>query len=153
MSVFYLDTSAWVKYYTVESGSDWMERFWQRGPALACSKLGLIELTAALVRRGRQPHLLGGAVDQIVAEAERHATGLQLIPLSDAVLSKSRDVVLRHALRGADGIHLGSALYLRQELSQAIGFVASGAELLSAAAAEGFATFDPEAALPLPEIV
>jgi predicted nucleic acid-binding protein len=30
MSIFYVDASAWVKYYVEEAGSDWMEQFWER---------------------------------------------------------------------------------------------------------------------------
>jgi hypothetical protein len=35
MSVFYIDASDWVKYYTTEQGSAWIDQFWQRQPVMA----------------------------------------------------------------------------------------------------------------------
>lgn len=53
-------------------------------------------------------------------------------------------VIEKHALRGADSIHLSTALCLRSAVNGGITFVASDAELLTAAHRERFTTINPQ---------
>jgi hypothetical protein len=72
------------------------------------------------------------------------------ISLGANVLSHAADVANTHALRGADSIHLASAIHMRESLGAAVTMIASDAELLAAASLEGFAILDPAVDPPLP---
>lgn len=52
-------------------------------------------------------------------------------------------LIARHALRGADSIHLATALWLRKTTRSPVVFVASDSELLNAARAERLTTLNP----------
>lgn len=109
-------------------------------PACACSVLGPIEVMAAIRRRRFQSKTpLDPIFDQICQQFE----GFQAIPVSSDILQISRSMIGRHALRGADCVHLSSMVYLQRLLAEQITLVASDAELLKAAHAEGIATIDP----------
>jgi uncharacterized protein len=59
-----------------------------------------------------------------------------------SIMELTRELVLRHPLRGFDAIHLASALRLRERIGEAVQFVASDRRLLVAAKNEGLATID-----------
>ncbi|HOA75724.1 MAG TPA: hypothetical protein PL151_03835 [Phycisphaerae bacterium] len=65
--------------------------------------------------------------------------------MSLGVIARAQQLIQRHRLRCADAIHLASAVLLAMESGQSVCVVASDAELLAAARAEGFATLDPQA--------
>ncbi len=152
MSHFYLDASAWVKRYIREPGTDWILRFWSHALPTACSTLGLIETLSTVVRR----HVAGDAPAAATAAArdaiDRDFNGFCRIAVSTNVIAIAPTLPEKHQLRGADCIHLASALLLRQDLGETVTVIACDTELLHAAQAEGLPTLDPlaEPALPLP---
>lgn len=138
--IFYLDASAWVKYFVREESSLWMEEFWQKNPACACSVIGPIEVMAAIRRRLPQRKTqLDPVFDQICQQFQ----GFQAIPVSLDILQISRSLMRRHALRGADCVHLSSMVYLQRLVDEQISLVACDAELNAAATAEQIAVIDP----------
>ena len=58
MMLHYLDSSAWVKRYFDESGSDWVDSLFEEDCLLSGSTLGLIEVQATAARR-----CAAGAID------------------------------------------------------------------------------------------
>ena len=50
MTVHYFDPSAWIKRFFRESGSDTINALFRSTPAAACSRLGLLEVTATITR-------------------------------------------------------------------------------------------------------
>jgi predicted nucleic acid-binding protein len=150
MTLFYLDASAWVEYYVVETGSDWLDGFWNLRVPIACSDLGLIEVLATLARRQKQKAALSGSYPDVVREVQRHFRAIKGISLDSDVMMLACAVADKYALRGADSIHLASAIWLREKLGATVTMIASDAELLAAALLEGFATLDPNKNPPLP---
>ncbi len=51
MTVYYLDSSAWVKRYLSEPGSAWVRRLFDGKEPLACCPLGCNEVAAAIARQ------------------------------------------------------------------------------------------------------
>ena len=51
MNLYYLDSSAWLKRYLLEPGSDRMKLLFESGDSLASSVLGYIEVASALARQ------------------------------------------------------------------------------------------------------
>ncbi|HPD29550.1 MAG TPA: type II toxin-antitoxin system VapC family toxin [Phycisphaerae bacterium] len=147
MSLYYLDASAWVKCYVREAGSDWMRGFWDLRLPVACSSLGYIEVISAILRRaGRSDSEIGAVLGKIGRDRE----AIYEAGVSATVLEQAEALVRRHRLRTADAIHLASAAMMGKELEESVSVIASDAELLAAATAEGMAAIDPQANPQLP---
>lgn len=140
MSIFYVDASAWVKYYIDEPGSDWIERFWEKQRTCASSELGVVEVLAALVRR--RPSITGSHA-QILEDVEKQFQAFYRITLDPAIRSLCPALLKRHALRGADCVHLASAIHLRSVQDERVIVIASDDEFLAAAKAEDLEVLDP----------
>jgi len=150
MSFHYLDASAWVKKYLREEGSNWVLDFALRRPRVACAGLGLIEVLATIARRHAGSGV-SAAETKVAFEAARgDFRHFRQVPLTTEVLALTGPLLLKHRLRGADCIHLASAIWFRTAVAEPVTLVASDAELLRAGAAEGFTCLDPQLNPPLP---
>ena len=147
MMVYYLDSSAWVKRYFEESGSDWVDSLFEEDRLLSGSTLGLIEVQATAARR-----CAAGAIDA-AAFAETKGWlldewgGFLWFGLAPEVVERSLAVASAFALRGSDSVHLASALQLGDDLGIAlneIAFVTSDLELQAAAIKAGLAVLNPQ---------
>jgi uncharacterized protein len=129
--VIYLDSSALLKLLHEEPESaalaDWLEA--RAGIPVTSSELAKAEVTRACRR-----------IDPaVLPEATALLAGLDLIPLSGAVIDHAADVG-ETTLRSLDAIHLSSALSIRSELSS---FVAYDRRLAEAASAAGLELLAP----------
>ena len=57
MTAYYLDSSAWIKRYFREAGSDEVARLFAGGSGFMCSRLGVAEVAAGVVRRARHERI------------------------------------------------------------------------------------------------
>lgn len=137
----YADTSALIKLFVAERGSDEMRRLVQ-GSTVAVSELTWAEAHATFARRLREGHDPEPAHDAVVARFERAWRQMLRVPLSQPVLRAVPDLCRRHPLRAGDAIQLASALLLAGQ-GVSITYACNDARLLTAAAAEGLPTFDP----------
>ena len=139
--ILFLDTSALVKLYLDEPGSDSIrERITDSTVALSHVAYG--EIYATFARRFRESLLKENEHNAVCMAFEEDWSAVFRIPLSVEVLSKVPALCRRHPLRGADALHIASALMLvEREIDTT--FVSSDLRQLEAATAEGMATFDP----------
>jgi hypothetical protein len=146
MTVYYLDSSAWVKRYCQEPGSAWVAKLFAQTPNLACSTLGVIEVTAALSRKAKAGELDAVAFEARLELADRDWAGFMALELTAELLDRARQAARDRALRAADAIHLAAALVLRRDFAEPgdrVVLVTSDEELESAAVAEGIPVVDP----------
>jgi uncharacterized protein len=155
--VLYLDSSALIKRYQNERGTEALNtRLQEEAKGLRSvftSVLTYAEIHAALARRARE-NLLSpeeAAVVQDEFDAD-WVLSIGPIELGTNVLGLVRDIVRGFALRGADAIHLASALWLRDmgrlglKVDQYTGplvFVSSDKQLVRAASKHKMEVFDP----------
>jgi predicted nucleic acid-binding protein len=144
---YYLDASAWVKRYYRETGTRWVQDLLAAGPTVACAPLGLVEVVATLARKAKAREigrsLFTGKVRELEGDWERFIQ----IHLTAEVVNRAKDLARRQALRGADAVHLASALLLQSrfvEKDDRLVFVASDQELKGAAQSSGLEVVDPE---------
>lgn len=142
----YLDTSALVKRFVVESGSDYVQTLFGGREPVATAKIAYAEVYAALTRRRREAGLSEPAYAQACRQFDADWPSYVRVDFSDDMLPIVRRLIQRYPLRGSDAIHLASALSLRDGLSSQIAFVAADTRLLSAASAERLQTINPETA-------
>ncbi len=140
----YLDTSALIKRFVREQGSDTVAKLVESGEPVATAKIAFAEVYSGLTRRFREGDLSGRAYALVCRQFERDWGGFLRVDLHDEVLTLARDLIRRHPLRALDAIHLASALSLQKALGEEVAFAASDARLMRAAVAERLKTFNVE---------
>jgi predicted nucleic acid-binding protein len=140
--ILFLDTSALVKIYIAEPGSERMREAVAREDPKAASVLAFAEIHAALARRRREELLRETELEQIRLVFAEDWERLTQMPVGAEVVRRVPGLCDRHPLRGADAVHLASAMLLQEEGLEIL-FACSDRPLLAAATAEGLATFDP----------
>lgn len=144
--MIYLDTSALVKRFVTEPGSELVHSLVSASGPIATAKISYIETHAALARHYREGTISKTRYLATVQQFERDWLAYVRIDLQDDILRLARDIVRRRPLRGYDAIHLASALSIRQALDEEVTFAAADRRLLQAAASEGLQPLDVEAA-------
>jgi hypothetical protein len=140
--IVFLDTSALVKLYVVEAGSQaLLSRI--ENAVVAVSQLTYGETHATFARRLREGLLTAKEHQMLTSGFEDDWRTLIRIPFSDDVLAQVPVLCQRHPLRGADAMQLACAAMLRSENVEVL-FATSDQRLLAAARAETLAVFDPE---------
>ncbi len=146
MSVFFADTSALAKRYVSETGSAWVRR-WARpghGNIVVISEVTIVELASALARLQRDGSLSPTAFlrlrNSFLVHTEREYL---LVALRRRLLLRASRLVVSHPLRALDAIQLVCALEAVQAFGTTPTFVSADRNLLTAAAAEGLPTDDP----------
>ena len=147
MIFYYLDASAWVKRYHVETGTRWVQQLFTAGVTFACASLGVVEVTATLARKAKAREIRRVQLTQKMRELEEDWTRFIQIHLTAEAVQRAKEVARQQALRGAEAIHLASALLLQSRFVEAedrLVFVVSDRQLKEAARAAGLSVADPE---------
>jgi predicted nucleic acid-binding protein len=158
--VLYVDSSALVKHYIREQGTDALnaklnqESARHPDPGIFISDIGFAEMLSAVARRVRMDPKLKKQMQMLQQQfIDDWMFELTRVELTAGVLGFIPRLVTDHALTGADAIHLASALWLRDAVrltagfaraGQSLTFASSDSQLNRAALAEGLLVFDPE---------
>lgn len=145
MAQHFLDSSALLKRYRHETGSQWLLDLPMRSERLVVARLAHVEVTAAIVRRGKQSSQLPAEVASALSALDNDfAREFQVVEFSDALIARAIQLAKVHALRAADAIQLGCALESRSEPAMAEYYLVSADdELNTAAVAEGLQVENP----------
>ena len=147
MALYYLETSALVKLYVREPGTDRVLALATRSSdnRLAILSLAQVEFRSAIRRREK-----GGEIPAFVATEMLHAFNRHVQSkfitqtITDFLLDTACVLVDRHALRAFDAIQLAGYVVLRSSAgTETPVFVCSDQELLAAAKYEGAPILDP----------
>ncbi len=148
--IYYLDTSALIKRYVAEIGSDWI-----RVPVdpkasnlLLTARLTVVEARSALARRKREVTISDDDHAFAVDMLANHAfTQYHFVELEGAVVNLAGDLLDRHPLRAYDAVQLASALMINSALMAAdlsgLIFLTADDRLLSIAQLEGMVCDNP----------
>jgi predicted nucleic acid-binding protein len=146
MARYFLDSSALVKRYHVERGSERLTKLFATADnRFFVARLGLVELHstfARLVREGALPtDELTKVLDRLAADVASNLLTVVAVssPRFDAASEILRTVGLTHSIRTLDALHLATAQALDRR-SRLASFVAADKKLLASAAACGLAT-------------
>lgn len=140
--MIYFDTSALAKKYIKETGSDEVIKI-VVGEVAATSKLTYPEMISTMVRRNRAGDISSKELSELIGIFEDDYNYFALVDFSDEMLSLVKAVLKRHFLKAADGLHLASALWLKNLINENVTFVTSDMNLLKAAEIEGLHTINP----------
>jgi predicted nucleic acid-binding protein len=156
--VLYLDSSALMKHYQNERGTEAFDKKLmaelENSSHVFTSVLSYAEIHSIVARRVREKLL--SAVDGAAIHERFDADwvlGFTAVELDSYVLIFIRDIVKAHPLKGADAVHLASALWLRDTLriggklavpGEQITFASSDKQLITAAQKYNLDVFNPE---------
>lgn len=146
MSSLFFDTSALIKRYVLEIGSQWVNTqvIPASGNTIFISGLTLVEVTAGLARRQRDLNLSN---HDFLMQRNRFMLHTlhqyQMIFLEKSRLKNARNLVVKHLLRTLDAIQLSCAMSIMPTANIRPQFISADNRLLNIAAQEGFTTDNP----------
>jgi uncharacterized protein len=147
LALYYLETSALVKLYVKESGSERLLRLAARTSShrFAVLSLARVEVHSAIRRRQRDGDIELSLADRLLKQFDQHLESRFIKQiLNDSLIDVAAVLVDRHALRAYDAVQLAGCLTLKaNSASDEPIFVCSDRRLLEGAEAEGVACLDP----------
>ena len=151
VNAYFLDTSALVKRYVREIGSDWILSI--TDPAtdnhLAISQITWVEVHSAFARRLRDGSLSAQRFDLIAQKVrEDFENEYRVIDVDQTLIETAGELVMQHPLRAYDSVQLASALRFQSTTLVSVPntqlvFVSADNRLLNIAHSEGLATDNP----------
>lgn len=149
MHIYYSDTSALVKLYLPETGTDWVTDQYQRPDVLVViGQITIVEVAAALLRAERAGRLSPTQRRQALERFDADCRNVFMIEsVTNDVIADARELVERYPLRAYDALQLSLALRLNAGAAGVegvfFGFVSADGPLNQAAAAEGLVIANP----------
>ena len=142
--MIYLDTSALVKRYVKEDGSEIVGSIVTQQKVIATSKLAYAEMLSALMRKHRAGEIQRKPLDRVIGQFETDWEKLVIVEFHNELLEIIKSLIEKYPLRGADAVHLSSAMWLQESTKTRLTFVTSDISLLSAARAEDLEIINPQ---------
>jgi len=147
VALYYLETSALVKLYVYEPGTEYLVGLTTSAARnrFAILSLAQVEFRAAIRRQQRGGEISGSGADLLIESFREHSEGRFLVqPFTDSLLDVAMALIDGYPLKGFDAMQLAGYLVLRS-ISGADEpvFVCADKTLLSAARNEGCPILNP----------
>ena len=150
MSITYLDTSALLKRYVAETGSEWVRGLLAfSGTSTAfTSHLTVVEATCPFARRRREGFMSAEDHAQILLALDYDvAHWYNVLEVTRNVVDTARTFANEHPLRAYDAVHLATAWLANKQLVQGsqspLTFICADNRLLTMAEAVGLLADNP----------
>lgn len=115
MLVFF-DTSAFVKRYIYEVGTDSVLKWCDRATEIGLSGIALPEIISAFCRLHRENKITDAQYQQLKLLLMADIEDAAICDLTPAVLAQAVSILETNILRGMDAIHIGSAVALKADI-------------------------------------
>lgn len=137
--IYYMDTSALMKMYLEEAGSDAVRGLISEVQFRITSALTQLEVVSAieLAKRMRRINSPGYRTHLASLNADIKSGAISLIEITASILKKAISLIQMHRLRPPDAIQLATALESRIGYEGEIHFLCADRALLDAARREG----------------
>jgi predicted nucleic acid-binding protein len=148
---YYFDSSALVKRYVVETGTDWINSiFSDSNQTIYSARISGAEIIAAFFRRVRSRDLFPADADIAATQFKTDfRSRYQIVEITEKVIDTAMNLAERHDLRGYDSVQLAAAMELnlvRNSLSLSpIIFVSADNQLNEVARTVGIQVENPNA--------
>ncbi len=151
MAVLYLESSALIKRYVPEKGSEVLDALVEGGAGshdLTISVLAILEQKSVLARLVRNRDISRLDMREALAEFARDRKGFVLtLPMDNDLIDEASGHIDRHPLRSLDALHLAAALRV-SEIARRSGavfaVVCSDGALMAACQQAGLEVINPE---------
>jgi hypothetical protein len=131
MRVFF-DTSAFVKRYVNEAGTDVVLEWCDQATEIGLSGIALAEIISAFCRLRRENRISDTQYRQLKSLLLADIEDVAMCDLTPAVLAQAIASLETNTLRGMDAIHVGSAVVLQADV-----FISADVRQCEAAARAG----------------
>ena len=128
----FFDTSAFVKRYVSEPGTDTVLQWCDRASEIILSGIALPEVISSFCRLQREGKITSTQYRQLKSLLMADIEDVAICDLTPVVLARSIVSLEKNLLRAMDAIHIGSALAMGAEI-----FVSADKRQLEAAANSG----------------
>ncbi|MFB2921142.1 type II toxin-antitoxin system VapC family toxin [Aerosakkonema funiforme] len=150
VNAYFLDTSALVKRYVAETGSNWIKSITDSaiGNDIAIAQITWVEVLSALGRRRREGSLSTDDFDYVLEEfREDFDNQYRVIEVDRMLIEIAGQLVIQYPLRAYDAIQLASALRVQSFFATIpdieLIFVTADDRLINIAQTEGLVTDNP----------
>ncbi|MFB2971484.1 type II toxin-antitoxin system VapC family toxin [Aerosakkonema sp. BLCC-F183] len=150
VNAYFLDTSALVKRYVAETGSNWIKSITDSatGNDVAIAQITWVEVLSALGRRRREGSLSTDDFDYVLEEfREDFDNQYPVIEVDRMLIEIAGQLVIQYPLRAYDAIQLASALRVQSVFATMpdieLIFVTADERLINIAQTEGLVTDNP----------
>ena len=141
--MIYFDSSALAKRYVKETGSETVNALLLSQKTIVTSKLSYPEILSAFMKKHRAGELTEKPLRSVVDQFESDWNCFFIIEFHDDLLPILKALISKYPLKGADTVHLSSALWLKQTTLEDVKFVCSDLNLLKAAESEKLPVINP----------
>ncbi len=107
--ILFCDTSALIKLYIVEEGSETLKQLVQETEAVAVSRIAWAEAHAALSRRAREVPADNTIIDQAKMALAKDWPHFLVLDINQSLVERAGEYADLFALRGYDSVQLASA--------------------------------------------
>lgn len=150
MAGFFCDSSAIVKRYVNETGSNFVDGLADAssGNIILTARITRVEVAAAIARRLKNKSVTASDAQNALAAFQHDLTNNYFtVEITPMLLSRATSLATKHALRGYDAVQLAAALEANDEriangLSPLM-LISADTELNAAAQTEGLAVDNP----------
>ena len=136
--ILYADTSAMVKKYVNETGTDAVIELFAEHPLIGTALITQAEMASALAKAIRMEWVEKQTGALAWQDFLSHWPGYLHLPVSTAIVERAASIAWRHGLRAYDSIHLACALALREMSGEQVCFACFDRRLQESALQEGF---------------
>ncbi len=137
--ILYLDTSAWLKLYVDERGTQEVIAAVRSAELVAISRIAYAEARAALARVLREKRTTHAEQRKRIAALNADYVEILKVEVSEEVARQAGELAESHALRGFDAIQLASARWLARKTRKPVRLLAFDERVNEAAHALGLA--------------
>jgi predicted nucleic acid-binding protein len=133
----YADTSALIKRYVREAGSEQVVAYFSQYPIIATAALTQAEMASAMSKAFRLRWVDESGILKAWQDFLSHWPAYLRLPVSAGIVERAASLVWRHGLRAYDSLHLASALAWKELTGDEVVFACYDQNLLKAARLEG----------------
>jgi predicted nucleic acid-binding protein len=151
VAAFFFDSSALVKRYIVEIGTNWVNQV--LNPAtrhrIHVARITEVEVAAALIRRVHTKSISQADAAKAKKQFDQEMqTCYRIVEITPAVFRSAAQLAVTHEIRAYDAVQLAAAVVVHSRRTARklppLTLAASDQELLAAAKAEGLLVEDPQ---------
>jgi predicted nucleic acid-binding protein len=138
--ICYLDSSALVKRYILEVGSDEVKQLLSEADSAGTAWISLVEVVAGLAKAARFNALTPEEADSAIRSFRDDWLDFRRLQITESLLERAADLARQHGLRGYDAVQLAAATVWQDSLEERILLVSYDRQLWLAAQKEGLDT-------------
>ncbi len=131
--ICYLDSSALIKRYVVEAGSDDVEQLLREADAAGTAWISVVEVVAGLAKAARMKVLTSKEANSAIHAFRDDWPDLMRLQISEPLLERAADLAQQHGLRGYDAVQLAAAITWQASLEEPVTLVSFDRQLWLAA--------------------